>query len=184
MAIHAGAVTARGDGGAKPLSQRAQPTATASSSTSTSSSSTSGSSSTSSGSSDGLVQCDPQGQTLRSAAAAAGASACCMGDGTARVLNVFSRGFDPLEALRQPSAVPLPVPSARLYNNLGEWPLRGLGEDPYLDIRREREDVMPKEQARREAIQQTIKTENAKRKEAESKEAAYLARYAVTSAAP
>ena len=93
----------------------------------------------------------------------------------ARALNLFSRGFDPLEALRQPSAVPLPAPGARLYNNLGEWPLRGLGEDPYLDIREQRELVMPKEQARREAIQQTIKIENTRRKEVEDRERVYLA---------
>ena len=54
--------------------------------------------------------------------------------------------------------------------------MRGLGENPYFDVRQEREIVMPKEQARREAIQQTIKTENAKRKEIENKEAAYVAR--------
>lgn len=95
---------------------------------------------------------------------------------TARALNVFSRGFDPLQALGNPADVPLPAPDARLYNNLGEWPLRGLGEDPYLDLCRERDTVMPMEQARREAIQQTIKAENARRKEAEKKEAAYLAR--------
>ena len=50
------------------------------------------------------------------------------------------------------------------------------GENPYFDVRKEREIVMPKEQARRAAIQKTIKEENARRKELESKEAAYLAR--------
>ncbi len=41
-------------------------------------------------------------------------------------------------------------------------------------MRKERETVMPKEQARRVAIQKTIKEENARRKQMESKEAAYL----------
>ena len=54
--------------------------------------------------------------------------------------------------------------------------MRGLGENPYFDVRKEREIVIPKEQARREAIQQTIKTENARLKEIENKEAAYVAR--------
>lgn len=54
------------------------------------------------------------------------------GGDTERAVNVFSRGFDPLVALANPAAVPLPAPDARVYNNLGEWPLRGLGENPYL----------------------------------------------------
>ncbi len=93
-----------------------------------------------------------------------------------RALNVFSRGFDPLAALRQPQSVPLPAPDARLYNNMGEWPLRGLGDNPYFDVRQELSIVKPKEDARREAIQQSIKTENTRRRELEGKEAAYLAR--------
>ena len=54
------------------------------------------------------------------------------GGATERAFNVFSRGFEPVSALANPAAVPLPAPDARVYNNLGEWPLRGLGENPYL----------------------------------------------------
>jgi hypothetical protein len=54
------------------------------------------------------------------------------GAGTERAVNVFSRGFKPEAALANPAAVPLPAPDARVYNNLGEWPLRGLGENPCL----------------------------------------------------
>ena len=54
--------------------------------------------------------------------------------------------------------------------------MSGGWERRYFDVRKERETVMPKEQARREAIQKTIKEENARRKQMESKEAAYLSR--------
>jgi hypothetical protein len=54
--------------------------------------------------------------------------------------------------------------------------MTGGSERRYFDVRKERETVMPKEQARREAIQKTIKEENARRKQVESKEAAYISR--------
>jgi hypothetical protein len=56
-------------------------------------------------------------------------------------------------ALRaRPGAVALPVPTAHQYNNVHEYPLRVLDEDPYFDVKAGRAEEAPKAEAKRKAI--------------------------------
>ena len=97
------------------------------------------------------------------------------GRADARELNVYSRGFSAEMAIfAPPGSVAIPAPGAHQFDNVHQWPLRALGEDPCYDVRTHLEEERPKEEAKRNAIHAAVAEVNSMRREIVETERAYV----------